>query len=290
MLSQYTPQRSEALNKLNIPAIEQPVHFKVLWLDHLAAANVENRIRKDSHAHLFFELHFVFAGTICYECNGEKIELSENQALLIPSSVEHRYVHSGEGLLKASLAVAFSDVEQLPDVFRKASVTVFEFSDTVRENIDDILKHSESRDIFIPYLISGRILEILYAVYRSLNITLPVLSDQTTDPRLAVAKQYIKNNEHRMIGCKDVARECCLSPKQINRIFKNHTGRSLMEYLIDTRIKRAKKLLLQSEYSIKEIGYMLGFENESSFSSFFKRHCGTPPGRFRKQTADEEPT
>ena len=48
------------------------------------------------------------------------------------------------------------------------------------------------------------------------------------------------------------------------------------------KVKKAKRLLLESNLSIKEISFILGFENEGSFILFFKKHCSTTPGSFRK--------
>ena len=55
---------------------------------------------------------------------------------------------------------------------------------------------------------------------------------------------------------------------------------SLHSYI--TEINSAKELLLDEAYSVKEIRYALGFDNECGFISFFKRHTGTPPGIYRK--------
>jgi AraC-like DNA-binding protein len=47
-------------------------------------------------------------------------------------------------------------------------------------------------------------------------------------------------------------------------------------------VSYAKQLLLEDK-SVKEIGYSLGFDNESGFVSFFKRHCGVSPGVYKKE-------
>ena len=151
-----------------------------------------------------------------------------------------------------------------------------------------ILKNSDQRTFFSPAILSGRVLEMIASVCGSLGITLLETTGKDVDSRVLVAKSYIEDHKDQVISCEAVARECCLSLKQLNRIFRMETGSSVFEYITATRVRYARKLLLQGERSIKEIAFLMGFENESSFVSFFKRHCGMPPGIYRKEKAGEE--
>lgn len=285
-LSEYTVRRAEALNELNIPEIESPMNIKILWVDVMNYMNVTSRSYTGihSHAHSFYEIHFVFSGTVFYEYCNTVMELTEGQAVLIPPNVPHRYIKCSDNMRKGALAFAFGNSSFLTDI----GVKHFEFPDEIAMNMDFILKQSDSKDIFTKSLISGRVLEMIYCVLSCLNVQLPKSGEKGVDSRFLVAKAYIDNNKHRMITSDDVAKECCLSSRQLNRIFKNYTGSSLFEYITDIKMKYAQKLLLKSEHSIKEIGFMLGFENECSFVSFFKRHSGMTTGEFRKFNSSSE--
>ena len=106
------------------------------------------------------------------------------------------------------------------------------------------------------------------------------------EPRLYYAKLYVYNNSNRLITCEDVAKNCSLSRKQLNRIFKKYTGQTLKDYIISSRAQYAERLVLQAEYSIKQISYMMGFENVSGFVGFFKRQFGMPPKLYRESYND----
>ncbi|MBO5059792.1 MAG: helix-turn-helix transcriptional regulator [Clostridia bacterium] len=285
-ISEYTTKRAEALNKLKLPETELPINIKILWFDTVTSYDINNRVNLETHSHSFFEIHFTFSGKVQYECGGSLTELCGNQALFITPDTPHKYIKCSEDLLKVSLAFSFDKNKAVSTLFSNIKTKKLNFSNDISENVNFVLKQSEKKDFLIPGIISGRIIEIIYSVFNTLQISLPQTSDKNFDSRILVAKEYIKNNKHRIITCKDVAKECCLSSKQLSRIFKSYTGVSIFEYIIDQRIKYSKKLLLQSEHSIKEISFMLGFENECSFVSFFKRHCGMPPGNFRKQNSE----
>ena len=85
-----------------------------------------------------------------------------------------------------------------------------------------------------------------------------------------------------MITGDDVAKECSISRKQLDRIFKAETDKTVYDYIVDTKVSYAKQLLREDK-SVKEISYDLGFDNVSGFVSFFGRHCGISPGAYKKE-------
>ena len=63
---------------------------------------------------------------------------------------------------------------------------------------------------------------------------------------------------------------------------KEKTGKSAKDYIQDKLVIEAKRLLLFSEMSSKELAYEIGFEEPSHFNTFFKKHSGHSPIAFRK--------
>lgn len=72
-------------------------------------------------------------------------------------------------------------------------------------------------------------------------------------------------------------------PYYLSRLFKQHTGTTFHRYLLKVRMDEAKKLLIKTNKSIDEISFAVGFGNGSYFAYAFKEHCGTTPGKFRRQ-------
>lgn len=281
-LNEYTLQRAKLLNQINLSAF--PFEITLLWFDLLCAKNMRSSICLDEHSHTFHEIHFVFSGEAYYQCNGRNITLCENQALYIPPGIQHKYCVCSSNMYKASLAYS-----EKYGLIRKKEGQKFNFSERVTENTNMILMLSEKNNNFSAAIIIGRIMEILYTVFEDLQLVIPKSSIPDIDVRVSVAKSFIEKNLHRNINSNDVAKECCLSTKQMGRIFKSETGCSVFSYITESKINYSKRLLLQNRYSIKEISYMTGFENESSFVSFFKRRCGMPPGMYREKNSEKCP-
>ncbi len=80
-----------------------------------------------------------------------------------------------------------------------------------------------------------------------------------------------------------IASSVGLSPYHFARLFKAQTKFAPHEFLIVTRIDRAKILLKMSPRSVKEIGFDCGFRSEVSFVTTFKRRTGFTPTEFRNQ-------
>ncbi len=81
----------------------------------------------------------------------------------------------------------------------------------------------------------------------------------------------------------EIARACADSESGLRRIFKEHTGRSLLEERRAYRIKEAKRLLAGTDLSLAEIAERLHFFDAAYFSRVFTREVGVTPGVYAKQ-------
>ena len=66
-------------------------------------------------------------------------------------------------------------------------------------------------------------------------------------------------------------------------LFKEHTGKSAIDYIIHLRIETAKNLLKKTTYTINEISSKVGFKNPLYFSRKFKEKTGVSPSEYKKQ-------
>lgn len=89
---------------------------------------------------------------------------------------------------------------------------------------------------------------------------------------------------HQYFGQKitidDLAKKANMSKSHFIRVFKKTTGLSPMDYLIDIRIEKAKKLLNAGTKNISEVSLLCGFSSTSHFSSTFSKHVGVSPSKY----------
>ena len=85
----------------------------------------------------------------------------------------------------------------------------------------------------------------------------------------------------RIRKAQDFANELGLHPNYLNSLLKTHTGQSLSNYLIDRVLEESKVLLKQTDWNLQQIGYALGFNDQSNFSRFFKKSVGQTAMQYR---------
>ena len=100
--------------------------------------------------------------------------------------------------------------------------------------------------------------------------------------------EYINTHLSEDISLSDLSENCQLSTSYISRIFKEHLNVGFVEYLNNLRISRSKKLLEETQMTIEQIGFQVGFNNVRSFMRTFKQYTNTTPGQYRNHLKNSE--
>jgi AraC family transcriptional regulator of arabinose operon len=74
----------------------------------------------------------------------------------------------------------------------------------------------------------------------------------------------------------------CYGMSQFVRCFKNTTGKTPTKYRIDSKIAKAKEMLLSSSLPMNQIAALCGYSDPLYFSRIFKKKVGVPPKEYRK--------
>lgn len=94
-------------------------------------------------------------------------------------------------------------------------------------------------------------------------------------------KKYLDENMEKELSLNDISKQFSYSLSSIKRIFKEETGSSIIAYLNDLRMEKAKWLLEQNGLSVGETALAVGFENIYYFSNAFKKRYGKSPSLFK---------
>ena len=96
-------------------------------------------------------------------------------------------------------------------------------------------------------------------------------------------REYIRVHVREKLRVEQLARDFGYSPDHLSRLYKQEFGHDLKEDIVRHKLSDMESLLLNTDYSIKEIAEICGFEDENSFTQFFKYHEKLAPRTYRNR-------
>ena len=111
------------------------------------------------------------------------------------------------------------------------------------------------------------------------------VSAELDEPQFDIARQFgllVEEHykEHHQV--QDYATLMHKSPKTLSNLFAKFSNKSPLQIILDRVALEAKRLLLYTDLTSKEIAFELGFDDPSTFSRFFKKQVGQSPSAFKK--------
>jgi AraC family transcriptional activator of mar-sox-rob regulon len=107
----------------------------------------------------------------------------------------------------------------------------------------------------------------------------------STDAFMHDLLNWIDNHLDSRLDINTVSERAGYSKWHLQRIFKQHTGYNLGEYIRAQKLKKSAERLSRTEEPILNVAISLGFDSQQSFNRSFKRQYGIAPGVWRRQLA-----
>lgn len=131
--------------------------------------------------------------------------------------------------------------------------------------------------------------EILQSLVRALFLKIQAVpqielepSDEVAVETFAAFQHLLEKKLSKTRNAADYCKELNVSFRKLNDICKELTKKTLKIFIDDLIILKAKRYLFNGELSISEISYLLGFNEVTNFTKFFKRHVDVTPKTFRQ--------
>jgi len=96
------------------------------------------------------------------------------------------------------------------------------------------------------------------------------------------SKRLLENNFEQHMNIADIARQLDINEFKLKAGFKKIFGISMFDYFMQTKMQKAKKLILETDKPIKEIARITGYSTKQSFLNAFKKYFHNTPGSLRK--------
>ena len=154
----------------------------------------------------------------------------------------------------------------------------------VENYISDIFEECSSQVLGYEAVCNNLLLSLIILITRIIRTQNVMPAHLNTNTLGYQIKEYIDKNYTQDISLNKIANRIYVSQHYLSHVFKQETGYSPINYLINRRIGEAKKLLLTTEMTIFEISALVGYENPNYFTMLFKKATGVSPSKFREKT------
>ena len=156
-------------------------------------------------------------------------------------------------------------------------------SKELREKLADEMLYIVNHPQESSFHLIGHLYLFLDYLLQSAKSTKLVSSGRMSDYYIKEAINYMEQNFQNTISIEDIAAVCGINRSYFGKIFRNSTGRSPQEFLMNYRMVKATELLKLTSLSIADVGSAVGYENQLHFSRAFKNIYGISPREWRNQ-------
>ena len=119
-------------------------------------------------------------------------------------------------------------------------------------------------------------------LYRIKAANKQVISDRKYLAEFIELQRLVEEHVTRLPRVSDYARMLGKSTKTLNNITQSIVHKTAKEFIDAILIQQIKRLLINTDFPIKEVAYLAGFLEVTNFYKYFKRHTGSTPERFRR--------
>lgn len=256
----------------------------------------KNRFSYPLHRHQEYELNFVYNAPGVRRVVGDSTETigKFDLVLITGANLEHAWLQ-GECTSEDIREITIQFLPDVPWLNKNQFLSIAQMFDKARSGI----AFSEEAILKVYPLIErfasgdggfGMVLNFLQLLYElSLFKDVRPLSSTsyahttifTTDTRIQKIQRYIEKNFDGDIKLGTLADIAGMSPESFSRYFHQSTGKTLSDYLLDYRIGKATRSLVDTADMISTVCYECGFNNVSYFNRMFRKRKGCTPKEFR---------
>jgi AraC-like DNA-binding protein/mannose-6-phosphate isomerase-like protein (cupin superfamily) len=263
----------------------------------------DNDLTEVEHHHDFIEIVFITKGKGTQVISSNEYEVSEGDVFILQGFQNHYFKDAGKaeiinvmfdpekstGLIPSELKTidGYSALFILEPLYRNR----MHFKNMLHLNHVDLAKceyilnamlhENTKKEPGYELFMKNKLEEIIIFLSRKYSqISIPKAKSLV---RIGKAIDYIQNNFQSNIYIKQLAELSFMSVRNCQRIFKEATGLSPNDFLLELRIQHASKLLVETDSAIYDVSGQVGIADWFYFSKAFKKKFGVSPLKYRKQ-------
>ena len=232
--------------------------------------------------HDFWECVFILKGKAGITAGESVYRLGEGQMIFHPPMEFHRIWNEGDEPLHF-LIVSFTAYGFHLDTHR---ICTFPSSDTIIELVRELRKlFVDNGALLVRMMDESCAAAVQSVVNRMENYFLSLLNREESYPVVeqdrraelySAAVAIMHQNLSGRLSATQIAEHCGMSVSTMQKLFLRYVGMGMMNYYTSLRMRHARQLLEKGR-SVKEVGMLLGYNDQNYFSTVYRRYFGEPP-------------
>ncbi|WP_105118795.1 AraC family transcriptional regulator [Streptococcus suis] len=273
------------MNILNIYN-EFDSHNFDLNVDHYGAEQCDKNYSFGPTIRNNYVLHFITNGKGKIIINGETTELAAGDIFVLPKNQSIFYQADGldpwtytwVGFSGSRAETILSQTRLLENYYLHSHLE----SDILKKMIDINQTEVQSLPMITELILIGHLNQLLAALVQE-------FPNESLKESSTLAKNYVHHaikiihtQYNNPIKVSEIAQQLALSRSYLYKIFKQETGYSIKDYIVQVKMNHACQLLANPELSITEIANSVGYFDPLAFSNAFKNQYHMSPSDYRK--------
>ncbi len=278
-----------------------PLH--IVRVNRNAEITHEYDLTEIEHTHDFIELAFIVKGKGVQVIEEQEYEVSAGDIFVLQGNQKHFFKNASELEIinvmfstkhkKGFISKEITQLEGFRALFLLESRYRAEHHFKNRLHLDRrrlsdleyalniMMREQERERDGYRILLKNKLQEIIVLLSRYYS-SLDAIEAQSLI-RISKVLDYLENTYQNKLYLDTLSDIACMSTRNFQRVFRKAVGVSPTQYIMQIRLKEAKKLLLNTNQSIADIAVATGFNDANYFIKCFKTYHNTTPLKFRSQ-------
>jgi AraC-like DNA-binding protein len=266
------------------------------WSDWNTCAPSKRPLRDTHHA---MEINYVEKGAVTYLFGGNILTLPRRRLVLFWGSTPHQVIGCEKNTLHHWMEIPLAPFLQwrLADAWIRrllAGNLIVEDDPTWQEHDgrafhrwhQDLKSGSPDHRQIVALEVEARLRRLFASLSRRRTRAglAPTATNGNARALQKVGKMaaFVAHHCAEPLRLEQIARQASLRADYATTLFKKVTGLSVMDYVAQHRVARARRLLLMTDAKVLDIGLEAGFGSSSRFYEAFSQWCGQSPHQYRK--------
>lgn len=228
--------------------------------------------------------HSKLIGSIKRAIDGIKIEKLNSLNVLFTAAVNDcdipAILNYANLISKEITVLGNTELPFIRYYFTRLFFTMQEIRDTVINNNDEYSNNESLKKMIEQTSDINELIDVFESCVNNITKNMKQINLTNISKHIQMAIDYINENYRKKLSLEDVSQYINLSVVHTSRLFKKETGKTVLDYINEAKLTKAKQMLDSGKYKVYEVADELGFNTSHYFSTLFKKFTGVTPSEY----------